>query len=98
MATERLREVREWVQFALALVTVLIIPAGLLVLRNQRLEIREEMRQAYVSAAVFQSSVNALAVENSSLKSEIGSLNVKIDRIQISLIRLTDAVKLKDQP
>lgn len=112
MASERTREIREWMTFGLSLLTLIGIPCGLLVLRNNRLEIREEWRnqlQFYVTADAFKSenaklteavkAENAkLAAENANLRAEVIIINAKLDKIQIQLVRLTDAVKLRPDP
>lgn len=97
MATERTREIRDWINFALTILTVLIVPIGLLVLRNQRLEIREEMRQDYVTKEIYKVNEQARDATSTRISADITELNLKLDRMQIQLARLMDAVKLKDQ-
>jgi Tfp pilus assembly protein PilO len=94
MANEKLKEFRDWANLILTLVTVAIIPTGLLVLRNQRLEMREEMRKEYVSLESYRNTAMSQAAENGALKVQLENLSIKIDRMQVTLVRLTDAVKL----
>lgn len=96
MATERLKEAREWIQFGLAILTVLIIPAGLLILKNQRLEIAAEMQRNYVSVESYRASVATQVAENAALKAELSSLSAEIRSMRVTLVRLTDAVKLSN--
>lgn len=105
MASERTREIREWLTFGLSLLTLIGIPCGMLVLRNNRLEIREEWRaqlqaqlQLYVTAESFKAENAKLAAENTNLRAEVIVINAKLDKIQIQLVRLTDAVKLRPDP
>lgn len=98
MASERTKELREWISFVLTIVTVLIIPTGLLVLRNQKLELKDEIRQEYVTIEAYKAGVAALAVTDATAKADLVAVNAKLDKIQISLARLMDAVKLKDNP
>jgi dynactin complex subunit len=67
------------------------------VLRNQRLEIMSDIRKEYVSVETFRADHAVLAAENAQLKSDLTSVNAKLDRIQITLVRLTDSVKLKEE-
>jgi cell division protein FtsB len=98
MASEKMREVRAWVNLFLTFLTVLIIPAGLLVLKNQRLEILEQSRKEFVSIETYRLNLATIAAENSSLKAEISLLSSKIERQTVTLARIVDAVKLKDPP
>lgn len=109
MASEKLREAREWLTFAASLLTVIGIPVGLLVLRNQKLETLEQVRHEYVTKESFEANKSAQASELNSLKtteaSEIISLKAELSRLSaqiqvqtVQIVRLTDAVKLKDQP
>jgi len=98
MATERTRELREWATFALSLLTLIGIPCGLLILRNSRLETREEMRLGYVSIETYRLNLTTIAAENASLKAEISLLSSKIERQTVTLARIVDAVKLRDPP
>lgn len=91
MATERLREIRDWINLALTTLTVAIIPMSLVLVRNFRLETREEMRQGYVALDVYRA-------ELARRDAEITSISAKLDRLNTSVVRLTDAVKLKDPP
>jgi hypothetical protein len=98
MATERTRELREWATFFLSLLTLIGIPCGLLILRNQRLEMREEMRQGYVSLEIYHIDLARRDAEIARRDAEIAAISAKIDRLTVSVARLTDAVKLKDPP
>lgn len=91
MATERLREIRDWINLGLTTLTVAIIPMSLVLVRNFRLETREEMRQGYVALDVYRA-------ELARRDAEITSISAKLDRLNTSVVRLTDAVKLKDPP
>ncbi len=96
MATERTKEVREWLGFAFSLLTLIAIPVGAVILRNQRLEIREETRHDYVSKELYAADAIVKAAENAQLKADIATLNAKMDALKITMVRLTDAVKLRD--
>jgi cell division protein FtsB len=93
---EKLKEARDWATLGLSLLAVLILPAGLLVLKNQRLEMAAEVRREYVSVETYRAGVAAVSAENSALKAEIAILNGKMDKLQITIVRLTDAIKLRD--
>jgi 5'-3' exonuclease len=96
MATERTKEYREWATLVISLLTLLAFPAGALILRNQRLEIREENRKEYVSRELYNADAIVKAAESAQLKSEIATLNAKMDALKITMVRLTDAVKLSN--
>jgi hypothetical protein len=98
MATERTRELREWATFGLSLLTLIGIPCGLLILRNSRLETREEMRLGYVSIEVYHNDLARRDAEIARRDADNAVISAKIDRLTISVARLTDAVKLKDPP
>lgn len=98
MATERLRDLRDWLNLVFTIITVAVLPICWLALRNQKLEIREEMRQQYITSETFKAENAKLSAENTKLGAEITIINAKLDRIQIQLVRLTDATKIKDMP
>lgn len=107
MASDKLKEFRDWLNLLFTLLTVAVLPICWLALRNQKLEIREEMRERYISTELFKAATDKitaenvkenarLSAENTKLGAEITILNSKLDRIQIQLVRLTDAIHLKD--
>lgn len=90
MATEKLREARDWLNLGFTIISVMVVPVGLLVLRNQKLEIQQDMAQKYVPLDLYK---EARAADTANA----AAMNAKIDRLNTSVTRLTDAVKLKDQ-
>lgn len=96
MASEQIKNVREWLTFSLSLLTVLIVPVGVLVMRNQRLEIASEVQRGYVSLETYHAGLTVVAAENAALKSQIEALNAKMDKLQITMVRVVDAVKLSN--
>jgi hypothetical protein len=98
MITERTREAREWATFFLSLLTLVGFPCGYLVLQNQRLETRDEMRRGYVSIDVYHNDLARRDAEIARRDADNAVISAKIDRLTISVARLTDAVKLKDPP
>jgi hypothetical protein len=96
--TERVREFRDWTNLVLTGLTVLVIPIGLLVLRDQRFLIMDEVRRSYVSQEAFTADHNARTAENAKLATDIIEINAKLSNIQITITRLSDATKLKDGP
>lgn len=93
-----MKEFRAWANLLLTFLTVLIVPIGLLVLKNQRLEIIDEMRKQFVAVEVYHLNLSTIAAENASLKSEISLLSSKIERQTVTLARVVDAIKLRDAP
>lgn len=98
MANDRLREVRDWINLLFTIVSVAVIPVCWLAIENQRLQIREEVRQTYVPLDVYRADVARRDAEIAKRDAEISSISVKIDRLTISVARLTDAVKLTNAP
>lgn len=96
MASERVNNIRDWANLALTLIISLAIPVGALVLKNQRLEITSEMQRNFVSIETYRYGVATTAAENAQLRSQIEVLNAKMDALKITMVRLTDAVKLRD--
>lgn len=96
MATERIQNYREWATLIISFLTLLGIPVGGLILRNQRLEIRDEMHREYVAIETYRAGITSTAAENAALKAQIEALSAKMDRLQITMVRVTDAVKLSN--
>jgi hypothetical protein len=58
---ERVKEIREWATFALTALTVAVVPLGLLIMSNQKLEIQKEADSKYqtrMDAHDFQETTN----------------------------------------
>lgn len=95
MATERLREVREWGTFILTLLTVALIPICLLALKNQRLETLQTVSERYVSKDEFvlerarlQTSIDATNVRFDKVDAKIDVVSTKADALKLSMIEI----------
>lgn len=76
--------------------TVIAVPVVALVIKNAKLEMRDEVRREYVSKELYASDLSAKTAETKELRSQIETLNAKMDALKITMVRLTDAVKLRD--
>lgn len=79
MPSEKTREIREWLTFGISALTLIAIPVGLLILRNQRLEIERDFGQEYVHKALFVDHMNRMDGADKLAMEEIGKLNGKVD-------------------
>lgn len=77
---DKLKELREWGTFWLSLLTVICIPVGILILRNQRLEIERGVSDIYVTKAVWQE-------EKASAERHQTEVGQKLDTILAEQIR-----------
>lgn len=91
MVTEKIKEVREWATFMLSAVTVVAIPVGLLILRNQRLEILNDVAGKYVTSETYKAGLASQA-------QSYGEIKGKLDSMFIEQIHMSDNFQvLKDQ-
>jgi hypothetical protein len=59
---ERIKEIREWLTFVFTIITFVAAPIGLMVLKNQRLEIESAADAKYetkADAATFEAATNS---------------------------------------
>lgn len=96
MMNERIREVRDWINLVLTFLTVLIVPIGLLILKDQRLEIMDQVRHEYIPRDIYTADREVAKADNARLATDVTDINVKLDHIQINIARLMDAAKLKE--
>lgn len=94
MASEKLKEAREWLTFGLSFLTMLAIPIGLLILNNQKMVIEREIEEKYVNKETFnqmrstwdsglgelRGSINAMLIQQAHLQDAQESLKEKLDR------------------
>ena len=88
MKGEKIKEFREWATFILTALTLVAIPMGAMVLKNQRLEIEANADSKYqtkADAAAFQSVTNAkldkLADNSDSTRQDIASIRATLSSI-----------------
>jgi hypothetical protein len=94
--TAKTEQVRDWITFGGTLLTLLIIPVGMLILRDQRYQIMDEVRHGYVAQESFVADHNSRMAENAKMAADIIEINAKLSNIQITITRLSDSAGLKD--
>lgn len=101
----RLKEVREWGTFMLSLLTVVAIPIGLVVLRNQRLEIEREVTDKFLTRSEYVDDKNLTRTgynedksryeeERRNILQTIGVVQGKLDSVLFEQVRLNDSFSL----
>ncbi len=89
---------REWGTFLLSCFTALAIPGGLLILKNQRMEIEQEISASYVNkSAYIEDRARADSIRMDQAKS-IGEIQGKLNSVFLEQVRMSDNISLlKDQ-
>lgn len=88
----KLRDLREWGTFLISLVTLVAIPIGLIILRNQRLEIEQEISKGFVAKISYAEDLIRAEAERRDQRSSIGEIRGKIDNMLTEQIRMSDAL------
>lgn len=88
----KLRDLREWGTFLISLVTLVAIPIGLIILRNQRLEIEQEISKGFVAKISYTEDLIRAEAERRDQRSSIGEIRGKIDNMLTEQIRMSDAL------
>lgn len=92
MATEQMKEWREWGTFALTLLTVVAIPVGALILRNQRLEIAAECDHKYATQAMVTAERAEREAGDQSTWRRLGETNGKLDTVIVQQASMLQTV------
>lgn len=92
LPTEKYRELREWGTFWLSFATAVAIPIGLLILKNQRLEIESAVAERYVSKEAWLKDKSDLAEEDKITWKKVTEIGVKLDDIRMDQVRMQDSI------
>lgn len=87
MASEKLKEVREWLTFALSAATVIAIPVGFIILENQRLQIEKNASERYVDKMTFSDA-------KSRWDTGLGELRGSMQALQLEQQHQTDVMQM----
>lgn len=86
MASERLKEVREWGNFIITILVGIAIPVGIMVLKNEKLEIQADVREKFVAKSDFIEYRDAHKLygetEKVRLQTEIDVTNSKFEKLE----------------
>lgn len=92
MASERAKEIRDWVTFVVSVLTLVLIPFGYLVLDRQRLQIEKDISLTYVSRDQMTAHQlweteqhTGLDKDNQRTKEQLTKFDGKLDALSIKL-------------
>ena len=74
MTSDKMKEIREWATFVLSAVTVVAIPIGILILRNQRLEIQVDEAKKYVTLDSYKTDSAVHNQEYGEIKGQLSAV------------------------
>lgn len=101
MASDKTKEIREWATLILSAVTVIAIPLGLLILKNQRLEIMSAVETklgSYVPLETYKKDVADQARSQGELKGKLDSVFIEQLHMSDSFSAFKDQMNTRPKP